>query len=74
MQTRPMCSGRLPPASASHHHTHPSLSHPPPSPPASYYLNNFEDGHKQDALDLVTGGYAVVPGEWAGGGLCCGAR
>lgn len=29
----------------------------------SYYLNNFEDGHKQDALDLVTGGYAVVPGE-----------
>ncbi|EFN52170.1 hypothetical protein CHLNCDRAFT_59012 [Chlorella variabilis] len=28
-----------------------------------YYLNNFEDGHKQDALDLVTGSYAVVPGK-----------
>lgn len=28
-----------------------------------YYLNNFEDGHKQDALDLVTGGYIVVPGK-----------
>lgn len=22
-----------------------------------YYLNNFEDGHKQDALDLVSGAY-----------------
>ena len=27
-----------------------------------YYLNNYEDGHKQDALDLVTGNYVVVPG------------
>lgn len=35
----------------------------PVLPCRSYYLNNFEDGHKQDALDLVTGGYAVVPGE-----------
>ncbi|KAL4421843.1 hypothetical protein ABPG77_001325 [Micractinium sp. CCAP 211/92] len=25
-----------------------------------YYLNNFEDGHKQDALDLVTGGYRIA--------------
>ena len=38
----------------------------PSSRPSSYYLNNFEDGHKQDALDLVTGGYIVVPGEEAG--------
>ncbi|KAL4856549.1 Phosphoinositide phosphatase SAC7 [Chlorella vulgaris] len=28
-----------------------------------YYLNNFEDGHKQDALDLVTGSYTVTPGK-----------
>lgn len=28
-----------------------------------YYLNNFEDGHKQDAVDLVTGRYKVVPGK-----------
>lgn len=35
---------------------------------SSYYLNNFEDGHKQDALDLVTGGYTVVPGERRRGG------
>ncbi len=27
-----------------------------------YYLNNFEDGHKQDALDLVTGGYRIASG------------
>lgn len=31
----------------------------------SYYLNNFEDGHKQDALDLVTGSYTVTPGAFA---------
>ena len=22
-----------------------------------YYLNNYEDGHKQDAIDLITGNY-----------------
>lgn len=27
-----------------------------------YFLNNFRDGTKQDALDLVTGAYTVVPG------------
>lgn len=26
-------------------------------------MNNFRDGHKQDALDLVTGTYTVMPGE-----------
>ncbi|KIY91561.1 Phosphatidylinositide phosphatase SAC1 [Monoraphidium neglectum] len=26
-----------------------------------YYLNNFHDGHKQDALDLISGAYAVKP-------------
>ncbi|PSC73450.1 phosphoinositide phosphatase SAC8 isoform X2 [Micractinium conductrix] len=30
-----------------------------------YYLNNFADGHKQDAIDLVTGSYTVVPGKRA---------
>eukprot|EP00878_Enallax_costatus_P012846 GHUV01013414.1.p1 GENE.GHUV01013414.1~~GHUV01013414.1.p1 ORF type:complete len:193 (+),score=73.94 GHUV01013414.1:214-792(+) len=24
-----------------------------------YYLNNFQDGHKQDALDLISGAYKV---------------
>ena len=28
-----------------------------------YYLNNFQDGHKQDAIDLVTGNYVVSKGE-----------
>ena len=28
-----------------------------------YYLNNFQDGHKQDALDLVTGAYIISKGE-----------
>ena len=28
-----------------------------------YYLNNFQDGHKQDALDLATGAYVVSKGE-----------
>ena len=27
-----------------------------------YYLNNFEDGHKQDALDLVSGSYIISKG------------
>lgn len=27
-----------------------------------YFLNNFRDGHKQDALDLVSGNYEIVPG------------
>ena len=27
-----------------------------------YYLNNFQDGHKQDALDLVTGSFKAVSG------------
>jgi hypothetical protein len=27
-----------------------------------YFLNNFRDGAKQDALDLVTGSYEVAPG------------
>ena len=27
-----------------------------------YFLNNFRDGEKQDALDLVTGAYKVSPG------------
>lgn len=28
-----------------------------------YFLNNFRDGGKQDALDLVTGAYKIMPGE-----------
>jgi hypothetical protein len=28
-----------------------------------YFLNNFRDGHKQDALDLVTGAFEMVPGK-----------
>ena len=28
-----------------------------------YYLNNFQDGHKQDALDLATGAYVISKGE-----------
>lgn len=28
-----------------------------------YYLNNFSDGHKQDALDLVTGTYVISKGK-----------
>lgn len=28
-----------------------------------YYLNNFRDGHKQDALDLITGG-CKAPADW----------
>ncbi|GLC45996.1 hypothetical protein PLESTM_001812500 [Pleodorina starrii] len=27
-----------------------------------YYVNNFQDGRKQDAVDLVTGAFTVVPG------------
>lgn len=27
-----------------------------------YYLNNFQDGRKQDALDLVTGTYRIEKG------------
>lgn len=27
-----------------------------------YYLNNFEDGHKQDAFDLVSGSYIINKG------------
>ncbi|GIL91240.1 hypothetical protein Vretimale_18840 [Volvox reticuliferus] len=27
-----------------------------------YYVNNFQDGRKQDAVDLFTGAYVVVPG------------
>jgi phosphatidylinositol 4-phosphatase len=27
-----------------------------------YYLNNFEDGKKQDAYDLITGTYEVSKG------------
>ena len=27
-----------------------------------YYLNNFRDGRKQDALDLVTGTYRIEKG------------
>lgn len=30
--------------------------------PCSYYLNNFQDGRKQDALDLVAGNYVVQVG------------
>ena len=30
-----------------------------------YFLNNFRDGEKQDALDLVTGSYKVTPGNAA---------
>jgi hypothetical protein len=33
-----------------------------------YLLNNFRDGHKQDALDLVTGSYKIAYGAW---GLKC---
>ena len=29
---------------------------------ARYYLNNFRDGTKQDALDLATGGFVPAPG------------
>lgn len=28
-----------------------------------YFLNNFKDGAKQDALDLVTGNYTIKYGE-----------
>lgn len=28
-----------------------------------YYLNNFRDGHKQDALDLVSGSFVISPGK-----------
>lgn len=47
-------------------HTHPppgtptssSFSFPPrPQAVARYYLNNFSDGVKQDAIDLLTGGF-----------------
>ena len=31
-----------------------------------YYLNNFRDGRKQDALDLVTGTYRIEKGARAG--------
>ena len=34
-----------------------------------YYLNNFQDGRKQDAIDLVTGGWL-----WGGGGGGCRAQ
>lgn len=27
-----------------------------------YYLNNFQDGRKQDALDLASGAFRVAPG------------
>ena len=27
-----------------------------------YYLNNFKDGKKQDAIDFITGNYAITPG------------
>ncbi|EFJ44140.1 hypothetical protein VOLCADRAFT_95601 [Volvox carteri f. nagariensis] len=27
-----------------------------------YYVNNFQDGRKQDAIDLLTGAFTVVPG------------
>ena len=27
-----------------------------------YFLNNFQDGHKQDAIDLITGNYIVQKG------------
>ncbi len=27
-----------------------------------YYLNNFKDGQKQDAIDFITGNYAITPG------------
>lgn len=30
-----------------------------------YFLNNFRDGEKQDALDFVTGSYKLVPGSAA---------
>ena len=30
-----------------------------------YFLNNFRDGAKQDALDLVTGSFKVTPGKAA---------
>ena len=28
-----------------------------------YYLNNFQDGRKQDSLDLITGTYRIEKGE-----------
>ena len=28
-----------------------------------YYLNNFQDGKKQDALDLITGTYRIEKGK-----------
>ena len=31
-----------------------------------YYLNNYEDGHKQDAIDLITGYYRPMHVR-----LCC---
>jgi phosphatidylinositol 4-phosphatase len=32
-----------------------------------YYLNNYEDGHKQDAIDLITGSYLPLE-------VCVGSR
>lgn len=50
----------LPPPPPTHLPTYPTI-------PCSYYLNNFEDGHKQDAIDLLAGAYSVVPGGRVGG-------
>lgn len=36
-----------------------------------YYLNNFTDGRKQDALDLVTGTYSVDRGTPFNGPFSC---
>lgn len=38
-----------------------------------YYLNNFKDGHKQDALDLVSGAFKVCQGAGCAG-VVSGAR
>lgn len=35
-----------------------------------YYLNNFTDGAKQDAIDLVTGNYAIEKGANFQGSTC----
>ena len=36
-----------------------------------YYVNNFSDGRKQDAVDLVTGNYSISEGERATARLTC---
>ena len=39
-----------------------------------YFLNNFQDGHKQDAIDLVTGNYVVQKGDDSVTTLCVSSK